>query len=131
MDKILVTCARCKQCAVVKSEETVRSAIPSRSLLHCSCAKCGHQWTIEFRRDQGNVSSPQIPLWLQTRCRGNILWAFNENHLDDLEKLVEAKLRSMKPSSAYFLPWRLPKWMMLAKNRDVVLKSIQRLRAKL
>jgi hypothetical protein len=91
--------------------------------------ECGHQWRIELNEDPSTAAVPEIPLWLQTRCRGNTLWAFNAKHLDDLQKLVEAKLRSMKPGSAYFLPWRLPKWMIAGKNREAVLRGIRRLRA--
>src|SRR5713101_7682144 len=132
MDKILVSCARCKKCALVKSEEAVRGVTSTRSILQCSCSECGHQWKTELQREMpGDAVIPQIPLWLQTRCRGNVLWALNAEHLDDLEKFVEAKVRSMKPRSPYFLPWRLPRWMISRKNRDTVSRGIRRLRAKL
>ena len=116
--EILITCPGCRRCAFVRSKETISDRIPSRFVLRCSCKECGHQWKLQPKTDPAGAAIPEIPLWLQTRCRGNILWAFNAEHLDDLQKLVEAKLRSMEANSTYFLPWRLPKWMISAKNRE-------------
>ena len=33
------------------------------------------------------------PLWLQTRCVGQILWAYNEEHVNELSAYVGATLR--------------------------------------
>lgn len=129
---ILVRCPKCKHCASVRSREDVAGSMPSRTLLRCSCTECTHQWRIELSGDiPGDPSNPEIPLWLQTRCRGNILWALNAEHLDDLEHLIKGRMRKMTYAYTYFRPWRLPKWMIYAKNREAVLKGIQRLRAKL
>jgi hypothetical protein len=34
-----------------------------------------------------------LPLWLQVRCRGGILWAYNGRHLNELQAYVAATLR--------------------------------------
>ncbi|KRE02031.1 hypothetical protein M3582_07970 [Priestia megaterium] len=72
----------------------------------------------------------QLPLYLQIECSGNTLWALNLEHLNYIENYIEAELRESYP---YYLSVesRLPKWMKLAKNREDVLKAIQKLKVKL
>lgn len=85
----------------------------------------------------------QLPLWLQTNCRGNRFFAYNLEHLDFLESYVGAKLRERRPIQRVFedgdgipmqinktMASRLPRWMKLAKNRKAVLKAILQLRKK-
>jgi hypothetical protein len=71
----------------------------------------------------------QLPLYLQIECSGNTLWALNLEHLNYIESYIEAGLRESHP---YYLSVesRLPKWMKLAKNREDVLKAIQKLKVK-
>jgi hypothetical protein len=72
-----------------------------------------------------------LPLWLQTRCCGHVLWANNEGHLLFLERYVGAKLRERVPNRNGSLPSRLPTWIKLARNRDELLRCLARLRASL
>ena len=72
-----------------------------------------------------------LPLWLQTPCAGEVLWAWNEWHLDWLERYVAADLRERTPNQNRSLASRLPRWIKSAKNRDEVLKGICRLRERL
>ncbi|MDI3405633.1 hypothetical protein [Streptomyces cavernicola] len=71
----------------------------------------------------------QRPLWLQTRCAGRILWAFNEEHVDALSAYVAALLRErggVRPTRAMF--GRLPAWMKRSDHRSEVLAGLQTLR---
>ncbi|MFF7381306.1 hypothetical protein [Streptomyces griseoluteus] len=71
----------------------------------------------------------QQPLWLQTRCGGHILWAFNEEHVDELSAYVGAQLRErggVRPTMSMFA--RLPAWMKRAGNRSEVLAGLETLR---
>ena len=74
-------------------------------------------------------------LWLVTECcGGNRLWALNERHLEYLADYVAEKQREREfpsPPGSRQLAYKLPKWMKLAKNRDEVLRTIDRLRATL
>lgn len=77
-----------------------------------------------------------MPLWLQTRCCGENLWAFNAQHLGLIERYISADLRERysgpggaRSNSNLFS--RLPRWMILARNRDKVLKGLARLRERL
>ncbi|MFE2228274.1 hypothetical protein [Streptomyces kronopolitis] len=51
------------------------------------------------------------PLWLQTRCVGQVLWAYNEEHIDELSAYVGATLREHGASPTRAMLTRLPRWM--------------------
>jgi hypothetical protein len=72
-----------------------------------------------------------LPLWLRTSCRGETLWAYNEEHLTRLRSYVAATLRERTISSRGGMISRLPSWVSAAKNRDAVLSCIDRLERKL
>jgi hypothetical protein len=148
-DQFLVHCPRCDKCAQVVLRDKddpawevkrlkgrlgyVTSAMfaPRRLICeHCSYTKDWHGSEV------GNAESDgprdwyfHQPLWLQIPCCGEVLWAFNEEHLDMLEDFVGAKLREVKPHGT--LASRLPEWMKTAKHREEVLKCIQKLRVML
>lgn len=73
----------------------------------------------------------RLPLWLQMEMPDGILWAYNYEHLDFIEKHVGAELRnrgSLPLNKS--IGSRLPKWMTSKKNRPEILKGIEKLRAK-
>jgi len=74
-------------------------------------------------------------LWLDAECcGGERIWALNESHLDYLAAYVAERQRERafpSPPGRRQLAYKLPKWMKLAKNRDEVLRAIERLRATL
>ncbi|MCX4745688.1 hypothetical protein OG455_09160 [Kitasatospora sp. NBC_01287] len=70
------------------------------------------------------------PLWLQTRCVGQVLWAYNERHVAALAAYVAADLRERggaRPTLAMFA--RLPRWLTSAGHRPQVLAGLAALRA--
>ncbi|MER5961424.1 hypothetical protein [Streptomyces sp. NPDC002057] len=69
------------------------------------------------------------PLWLQTRCAGRILWAYDEEHVDALTAYVGARLRERRASPTMAMFARLPAWMKAAERRDEVLAGLTALRA--
>ena len=74
-----------------------------------------------------------LPLWLQMRCCGELLWAYNAEHLAFLEAFVGARLRERRRSAEYgwsngALASRLPAWLKSRKHREEVLACIDRLR---
>jgi hypothetical protein len=77
------------------------------------------------------------PLWLQTACVGETLWAYNADHLRFLTDLVAADLRTRSIVVAdggprnRLLESRLPKWMLSRKNRDEVLRRLDALASRL
>jgi hypothetical protein len=107
-----------------------------------ACPTCGRARDWSFERDHRiyvPAASPHLKgfgldLWLQTACCGETLWAFNELHIEFMERFIAAKLRerdliawglSCRNSA---LESRLPPWMQAAKNRESVLRSLKTLR---
>jgi hypothetical protein len=72
-----------------------------------------------------------LPLWLQSSCCGETLWAYNASHLDALREYVAAGLRERIGIMQWSMFSRLPKWMSVHKNRETILSSIKRLEEKL
>ena len=120
--------------------------------LRLTCGSCGlskiapisgrhYERPPSMSLEQYNSGNPPFdaPLWLRADCCGETLWALNEEHLDYIEAYVAETQRNREFS---YRPWlrigrskglagKLPTWMKLAKNRDEVLRTIERLRATL
>lgn len=115
------------------------------------CAACGHNKRLDEKPDSILHASPykkitgkflviggaidpyfHLPLWLTVNCCDNTLWAYNYEHLDFLERHVQAKLRERNISEMAnkSLGSRLPKWMTSKKHREVILKALALLKNK-
>lgn len=128
----LVECAKCGACATVTDmSEGEKAALFGEKRFVCT--KCGASKTEKFNkyaiRNEGFEWYFGYPLYLKVHCCGHILWAHNEEHLNFLQSYTEAKLR--EEGTQHTLANRLPKWIKDAKNRDEVLRCIQKLREKL
>jgi hypothetical protein len=144
-----VRCPRCGRCAEVRrianDEQEIEAYTAkyggSKNFLRIfsprklSCGFCGYNRV----RNERSLSrrGPYdwyfgVPLWLQTRCCGDVLWVLNEEHLDFLEGYVGAKQRVKAGEEAILrnstMASRLPRWMKSAKNREEVLRGIGKLR---
>jgi hypothetical protein len=73
-----------------------------------------------------------LPVWLQTEFAGEILWAYNIEHLNFLAEHVSAKLRERNRFKfrVRSIGARLPRWMTSARNREAVLREIEKLKKK-
>lgn len=146
---VLVCCPRCGAMACVLTTDDVpvstNSLFTPRRLI---CGACGYVAQESANGDRvrggpersGTVHDPffQQPLWLQTECCGRVLWAYNSAHLELLENYVAAKLRERSrrdPGSEWerrmAVTATLPAWIKSAKNRDRVLRGLDRLRSTL
>ncbi|UKP01300.1 hypothetical protein [Nostoc sp. UHCC 0870] len=143
MDEILVVCPGCQSCARITPTKNANTFClsyfqPQRLV----CQDCGlvKDWNgkglgFNWYADPMCDSYFRLPLWLQISCRHHVLWAYNERHLLLLEKYIQAKLRQSKRVAPYgwhnqSLFSRLPKWMVIAKNRSSVLSAIAKLKRK-
>lgn len=131
-DEFLVRCPRCEGRARVAGRQEDDDAAWWLRRRRLTCTACGHaaDWP------GGSIAVGEVcdwffrlPLWLQTPCCGETLWAYNRAHLDELERYVRADLRERLPDRNASLASRLPTWMTSAKNRDEVLRGLARLRA--
>ncbi|WP_328673509.1 hypothetical protein [Streptomyces sp. NBC_00328] len=140
--RMLVVCPRCGGRAVVVPVPGMAASGNFGDLLfrprRLACAGCGAvaDWTAEERGGglvgavPGGTEDPffRRPLWLQTRCAGRILWAYDEEHVDALAAYVGARLRERRASPTRAMFARLPAWMKSAGHRDEVQAGLATLR---
>ncbi|MGF7036728.1 putative RNA-binding Zn-ribbon protein involved in translation (DUF1610 family) [Paenibacillus mucilaginosus] len=90
-DHLQVRCPDCGKCAIVKpkiSEQQTSSYIKKKFFL---CNYCG-----KFEEEAGDHE-----LWLKTTCCGNLLWAYNIDHLNFIKDYVRAKIRESNYHEKY------------------------------
>ena len=125
----LVRCPRCERIAHFERRPcTVVDArgrrYPQTRVICRSCGLC--------RINTGPSRCCRPPLWLQTETRHGQLWAYDLRHLDLIRRFVAADLRERAPwyetGRKMTLVGRLPAWIKSAKNRDEVLRAVDRLR---
>ena len=140
MDETLVVCPQCSGRALSRQVDMDSNASwfsPRR--LTCSSCSFVKEWAsreITRRWSRARDDYFDLPLWLQTPCCGETLWAYNDRHLEFLEEFVGARLRERVRDGEHgwsngSLASRLPSWMKAAKNREHVLTGLSRLRARL
>lgn len=143
-EEFLVVCPRCEKMARVlpnekeiakmskkKIEQTRNRLFGPRKLV---CSNCGS--TREWSEHQIKVGADcdfyfRLPVWLRAACCGETLWAYNREHLEMLERFVGAKLRERTIKGRNSFLSKLPQWIKSAKNRDEILKAIERMRQKI
>ena len=69
-------------------------------------------------------------LWYSAPFKNDTFWAYNPEHLTYLEDYITAKLREHSDREHFTLLEKLPKFYHEAKNREGLLKLIEKLRAK-
>ncbi len=72
-----------------------------------------------------------LPLWLQMPFRQELFWAFNAQHLRFIKEYVASELRYRQPNRNTSLASTLPGWIKERKNREDLLRCIEKLEAKL
>ncbi|MGL5804736.1 MAG: hypothetical protein ACRC11_04735 [Xenococcaceae cyanobacterium] len=123
-NKFLVRCPRCNSCATIVPANPEYLVLFANVKAKFSCVSCGASKYDYYMR---------YHLWLQASCWDRILWAYNLEHLDFIERFVSAKLREQRHHELYgwsnsSLFSRLPKWMQSKKNREEILKTIEKMR---
>jgi len=101
--------------------------------LKVTCLHCGYHKQFKPMDSWYNLTpiTVEIEDFLKVPCCGETLWAMNLEHLDFLQKYVEAELRERTPNINKSLVSRLPQWIKSNKNRLEILKGIAVLRKKL
>ncbi|MCF3130818.1 hypothetical protein [Streptomyces olivochromogenes] len=143
IDHVLVRCPKCTGIAHVAPAasaggDEAASMFTRRRLV---CRACGLSRDaaggLRLFRGSGEATDPYfgLPLWLQAETRHGRLWAYNPEHLKLIGQFVQAPLRERAPWNAQVrkmtLIARLPAWIKSAKNRDEVLRAIERIRSSL
>lgn len=129
----LVECPKCAACATVADMTDGKKTPFFIGEKRFICDNCGSVALKEFNSymisDEGFDWYFCYPLYLKIDCCGHVLWANNEEHLIFLQNYTEAKLRDEGDNRS--LTNRLPRWLKDAKNRNEVLRCIQKLKDKL
>lgn len=117
--------------------ETGLSAVPEKMKVMCpNCLfKIEDKPTLEkcykVKPDaKGLKTDPYygFPLWFQTEVKGHLFWGYNREHLVEIEAYVKADLREVDINGrSYRMVTRLPSFIKEAKNRETVLKAIERM----
>lgn len=69
-----------------------------------------------------------FPLWFQTEVKGHLFWGYNREHLVEIETYIKADLREVTvPYRSHKMVSRLPSFIKDAKNREAILKAIERM----
>jgi transcription elongation factor Elf1 len=142
---IWVVCPKCSKKALVFTMENIEGAEKTKETKFV-CSSCGLNKKLTENpiatTNYSNYSKGksayltlggdvdpffQLPLWLRVEVEGNVLWAYNPQHLKFLSEYIEANLRerNQTTNSNQSLGSRLPKWMTSKKNRDLVIKKIR------
>ncbi|MBK8622579.1 MAG: hypothetical protein IPN79_12670 [Saprospiraceae bacterium] len=112
--------------------------IPKYTNIRCSSCdtinKVSENLTIIYQKYQtGRISDPAfgLPLWYTDEVKGEEIWAFNLQHLLEIKDYVGSKLRERTTDRFKMtMVEKLPDFIKSAKNREEVLKAIERMEKK-
>lgn len=129
----------CPDCGKSISAELSNLKNPPQEMI-IVCPSCGFkaEYTpnISAYSPKKNLNGMQgdpffgFPLWFQSSVKGNLFWAYNREHLEEIRTYVEADLRERQSSYARTMVAYLPQFIKEAKNREDVLKVIKDLQYK-
>ena len=104
------------------------------------CPHCGIMRTYKPKNEEykivyqskGKASDPifNLSLWFQADVRGDLFWAYNRNHLNEIKSYVISKLRERRTTTHTTMVERLPNFIKDSKNREILVKVIERLERK-
>lgn len=111
--EILIVCKNCSNKSI---------AIKKDNHIKIICINCGYNKEHDF-------NMPEEKYWLQTELSHGTFWAYNYQHLEFIRRHISAELRErnlidIKNNS---IGSRLPKWISSRKNREEILKVIEKL----
>lgn len=124
-------CIVCPSCAK-KAMATVNDETKKARLLCINCG-CNKETTTEIKNGTIDTAANyyfQAQLWLQAPFKFEMFWAYNDKHLLYLERYISATIREHKDRTGFTLLEKLPKFYHEAKNRDSLLKIINKLKIK-
>lgn len=131
-EEVAVTCPKCEK----KAQATVNFEEKKAKLV---CSHCGFYeskstllthlgFAAHFQTSADSYFGAD--LWYAASFKNDYFFAYNEAHLLYLEQYIGAKLREHKDRSHFTLLEKLPKFYHEAKNREALLKLIEKLKKK-
>jgi Zn ribbon nucleic-acid-binding protein len=98
------------------------------------CVHCGYNKEIPTAIDKNATLETaanhyfQAALWLKAPFKNDVFWAYNDQHLEYLEKYINATIREHKDRGHFTLIEKLPKFYHEAKNRKTLMNLIKKLK---
>ncbi|MBK8519473.1 MAG: hypothetical protein WAT20_14715 [Ferruginibacter sp.] len=129
-NEVLVVCPACAKKALATANIVTKK-------VRLFCVHCGYNKEVTTEVAQHTfITKPanqffDAELWLQADFKKERFWAYNDKHLDYLERYISATLRGHKERTHFTLLEKLPKFYHEAKNREGLLKIIAKLKNKL
>jgi len=129
--------AKCHHCLAFLDLTSIEGhkAIPSNINVTCKYCKTvnkvNENWESYIAKyNDSGVIDPAfgLPLWYQGKVKGDIIWAYNLRHLTEIRNYVQATLRERSTDKFKMtMVEKLPDFIKVAKNRQEVLKTIERM----
>lgn len=127
--EVWVECLACTKKAIAKSDFESKTA-------RLLCLHCGFNKEVSALID--TYASIEMAahiffnasLWLKASFKNDVFFAYNDLHLEYLERYINATLREHKDRTHFTLLEKLPKFYHEAKNREGLLKIIAKLKTK-
>ena len=104
------------------------------------CPHCGTTRTYKPKLEEykigyennGQATDPVfgLPLWFQADVRGDLFWAYNRDHLNEIKSYVTSKLRERQTTTHTTMVEKLPNFVKDSKNRETIKKVIEKLERK-
>ena len=123
----------CSNCGKEISR-TIPNLKEKKEYLTVKCEHCGDTEKYKPRNESHRVFYSNqvgakdpifgVELWLQEEVKGNILWAFNFDHLNYLKHYISADLRER---SGMTMSAKLPQFIKDRKNRTTLLRVVDRM----
>jgi hypothetical protein len=126
--EVWVACPSCAKKAMSKVNYENKTA-------RLFCTSCGYNKETTTAIKNGTIETVanyyfQAELWLKVPFKNEMFWAYNDKHLEYLERYISATLREHKDRTHFTLLEKLPKFYHEAKNRESLLKIIAKLKSK-
>lgn len=127
--EVLVVCPSCGKMAT-----TIVDFDACEARLFCSHCGCNKKSTTKFRKNGTIITAAHFyfdaELWLVSSFKDDVFYAYNNAHLEYLERYISATLREHKDRTHFTILEKLPKFYHEAKNRVALLKIITKLKNK-
>ena len=126
--EVWVVCPSCEKKAIARVNNETKNA-------RLFCVHCAYNKEILTTIKNSSIKTTanhyfQADYWLKTKFKNEIFWAYNDKHLAYLERYIAATLREHKDRTGFTLLEKLPKFYHDAKNRDRLLKIIEKIKNK-
>lgn len=127
--EVWIVCPSCEKKAIAKVDFEIK-------LARLICINCGlnKETTIQISKNASLEMAANIyfnaELWLKAPFKNDVFWAYNDKHLEYLERYISATLREHKDRTHFTILEKLPKFYHEAKNREGLLKIIAKLKHK-